>query len=269
MRFLMFVLGLSVVCAIIYFTFLFWGKGRPIHSFDHSFDLKGKPYVILPWDSEMASTPENPRWSELQSKLKNKGGTLALWIDVYRDQSGSLKALPSQFRPAPLGKLHPEVKDQGVLLSEVIKKWGNGPYVLNVHSNVENIDIQLTKEFESLPQAKALVQSEYDNVMLSTKTIRPLWSYGTSASDRMRWMTYGSLGLIEAVNFKGDVYLSPLSVRSLPAIDSKIVTEVHRRQQSVILGPLNTAADAEVALALDADGYFVTSEEALAALKIF
>lgn len=76
MRFLLVLVSLIAVCAAVYFTVLFWGQGRPIARFDHAFDIKGKPYVIVPWDSGLDVAKLRKDASGKMARV-----TVATWID--------------------------------------------------------------------------------------------------------------------------------------------------------------------------------------------
>lgn len=258
MRFFMLVFGLIATMAVIYFVVLFWGLGRTLTKFEHPFARLEKPQVALPWDSAV--------WATATDAQKSRA---ILWVDVYRAADGQLRALPSSLRPEPQDVLPKDVGDEGRALRELLASHAERPIVLNVLSSVDGIDTQLNAELADLKLARVLVQSEYDNVMQTIKKLQPMWIYGTSASDRVRWNMFTSLGLAPAVNFTGDAYVSPLSVRNLPAMNAGILKEVNRRGLTLLMGPLSTVDEVRQAQAYHPDIFFVTSIEAFTALPNF
>lgn len=259
MRFFMLVFGLLAALAAMYFMILFWGLGRTLPHFEHPFSKLEFPQAAAAWDSAIWATapPE-------QSKR------LIFWIDVYRAQDGRLRVLPSALRPEPQEVLPKNLGDEGPLAKELLQgRNSDQPVVLNVLSNVDGIDLQLHEELKDLALQRVLVQSEFDNVMTAIKKLQPMWIYGTSASDRVRWNMFASLGLAPAVTFTGDIYVSPLKVRNLDAMNSAILNEVRRRGMLLLMGPLGSVDEVRQAQAYYPDIYFVTSLDAFAALPGF
>lgn len=251
----MLIFGLAGFLGAIYFVVYFWGLGRSFPQFENTFTTMEKPIIAIPWDS--------PIWSNLSSE---KAKRVAAWVDVYRSKDGSLRALPSQFRPAPQDPVDQHLENQGPSLSEGIKPHLQRPLILNVVSNTDHIDTQINTELGPLNLKQVLVQSEYDNVMLSIKTFQPMWAYGASAADRVRWNMFASLGLTPAVTFGGDVYVSPLKVRNLNPMNISIQNEIKRRSLLLMIGPLDNVDEVRQAQAFEPAAYFVTSPEAFDAL---
>ncbi len=254
----MLVFGLIATMAVIYFVVLFWGLGRTLQKFEHPFAKLEKPQAAVPWDSEI--------WTTATEAQKAR---VILWVDVYRSKDGQLRALPSRLRPDAQDVLPKEIGDEGRNLKELLTEFTDRPIILNVLSSVDRIDTQVNDELADLKLPRVLVQSEYDNVMLSIKRLQPMWIYGTSASDRVRWNMFVSLGLAPAVNFTGDFYVTPLHVRNLPAMNAGILAEVNRRGLMLLMGPLSTVDEVRQAQAFHPNIFFVTSSEAFTALPGF
>lgn len=251
--------GFAVFALIGYFAIYFWGLGRTIHHFENPFSQLKRPLVAASWDSKDI-------WEHLGRD--RDANDFVVWIDVYRNSAGELRALPSSLRPEPQDLVAHDLKDEGPVLLEVVQKWKSHPLVFSIHSNEDNIDGQFNDLIKGENLTRVLVQSEFDNVMSAIKTLQPLWLYGVSASDRVRWMTLSSVGLAPAAPLNGDVYVTPLKVRKIEALNETIVTEAHRRQMFIIAGPLAGAGDISKAKELGVDGYFVTNLEGLKSLEL-
>lgn len=253
MRFLLLLVGLVVTLSVIYFVILFWGLGRNLPQFKHVFMTMEKPIVIAPTELDI--------WSRVGGDDK-----AVAWLDVYRSKDGQLRALPSSLRPLPQDPPDKNLQNEGVPLREALTPHLRRGLILNVVSNVDRVDEQIFEVLEPLKLSTVLLQSEYDNVMSSIKLKFPLWIYGTSAADRVRWMMFSSLQLAPAATFNGDVYVTPLKVRQLDAFNATILQEIRRRGLLLVIGPLGTAAEVQQAAVFSPDGYFVTSLEAFDAL---
>lgn len=285
MRLLSVILGLAAFFAMIYFAILFWGIGRSHPRFEHSFTALPKPLVFLSWDSPswlesvvpaatvakpLTSTKVDGNSTNAESSHASRRAGAIPWFEVYQSQDGTLRALPSRFRPQPQDLLPKNIGNEGPPLKEAIAEYLKNPGVtalspiaFQIHSNVDGIQDQFEEELIEFKLKNVMVQSEFDNIMGSIKTNRALWIFGTSAADRVRWMTYSSLGLAPAVTYTGDVYYSPMKVRKIEALNSDMTAEVKRRGLLLILGPLNSNEDVLQAKKFEADGYLVDSLDQL------
>jgi hypothetical protein len=258
MRFFMLVFGLTATCCLIYFVILFWGLGRTVQKFEHPFSKLPTPQAAVPWDS--------PIWAGLSAGQKER---VIVWIDVYRAKDDSLRALPSNLRPQPQDPSPRNLDTVGPTLKSLVETHLERPLILNVVSNVDSIDLQLDRELKDFKLPRVLVQSESDNVMQSIKKLQPLWIYGTSSSDRVRWNMFSSLALTPAVTFTGDIFVAPLRVRNFAGINAAILTEINRRGLLLLVGPLANNDEVRQAQGFNPDIYFVTEPEAFAALPTF
>lgn len=242
---LLFALFLSLV--IVYFSVLFWGLGRTLPQFSNALLEKPTPWIVHPWD-------RGENWP-LDS------GTEMLWVDVVRDAKGLIRAVPST-EVVKLDKL-PATPS----LKELSEKTKTCCLVVNILSNVEDIDHQVSNELGKEWEGRVLIQSEYDPVLTQMQSQRPFFAYGTSAPDRLRWLTYQSLHLLPAVNYNRDVYISPLKIGPNTAVSQAIVNEVHRRKRKIMIGPLHTADEALEAKKFAPDAYFLMEQTLLDALR--
>lgn len=262
MRFIALVLGIAVISAIVYFSILFWGLGRSLPHFENPFSTMPQPMVLMPWDSKLVEI-QTPGLLERR----------VLWFHVYRDADGSLKALASNQAPSAQEEVPINTSTEGPRLRDAVARWVNlNPqpgFVFQIHSNVDGIQNQFVDELKGLDLKRVLVQSEFDNVMQTIKVFQPMWAYGTSASDRVRWMNFAALGLAPAVTSRNDIYVTPLKIRNIPALSRGIVDELRRREDLLWIGPLMTHAEVEQARQDQANGYFVTTPEAFEALPEF
>lgn len=249
MRFLALLAGVFVLVAMIYFMILFWGMGRPVTIFSNEILDKPTPWIIRPWDVEL-----------------DLGPNAFEWADVVRDASGVLRLVPSELRE----QNETELAKSSALkktLREHTKEAKTCCLVVNIISNVADIDTQVSAEIPKEWDGRVLIQSEYEPVLTQLHIQRPLFAFGTSAADRVRFLTYQSLRLLPAVNFTRDVYVTPLKMSGRTVLSDKIVEEVHRRKRRVVVGPLRTENETREAKLFSPDGYFILSSEAARPLQ--
>ncbi len=181
-----------------------------------------------------------------------------IWLDVYRDSSGTLVVDRAEGGPA---------------LFQILDKLEGQRVILNIESNVEDIDRQLTQGLPAfLGKTPFLLQSRYDVVLRATKETFADVPYGSSQSDWLRMNSFSGMapwrgGLLPAAPFRGDVYIAPLRWRKIPLIKEELVTEIHRRQKYLIAGPLKTLDELHQAQRLGIDGYYVTEPSVLESLR--
>ncbi len=241
-----------VVLAMVYFSILFWGLGRPMSSFNNEFLDKPSPWVFVPWDVTLDQSP-------------NGNPTVIEWLDVVRDNEGLVKLVPSRLRD--LGDLElSKSTDLKKTLRDYFLESKARCVVVNIISNVTDIDTQVSTEIPRDWNGRVLVQSEYEPILTQLHVQRPLFAFGTSAADRLRWLTYQSLRLLPAVNFTRDVYITPLKLSGQNAVTPAIVDEVHRRKKKIVIGPLRDQKQIDEAKSFSPDGYFILTPEAARAL---
>ncbi|MBO9668465.1 MAG: hypothetical protein J7501_16830, partial [Bdellovibrio sp.] len=99
------------------------------------------------------------------------------------------------------------------------------------------------------------IQSEANVVIQAVKDLKPEWIYGTGTPDLMRLMSFDSLWVLPATQFKGDVFVAPFKILNRPAFNDDVIAEMRRRKKRVFLGPIKTEEEFNRARAYNADGY--------------
>jgi len=239
------VVGMSLL------TLRFWGLGRSPDEFDHPWFHRPAPWLILPYASK------DP---DFQTKIQAHLHTGAIfWIYVYQSKEENIFALSA---PMPLIEgAYPEadLAKAGRPLKEVLIEMKDQDLILDVESNRENMDLQISDLVGKAGNGHILIQSEFEVLLRSIKRLQPLWLYGSSEAERVRFMTFDSIGIGPATPFKGDIYVGPLKYKNLKLMTPSIMAELKRRQTRVILGPLENQADWDQAKSLGADGLFLAS----------
>ncbi|PWU14477.1 MAG: hypothetical protein C5B49_13165 [Bdellovibrio sp.] len=230
-----------------YLSLLLWGLNRHDDRFANEFLCQPRPWLVAPWNMPT------------DTQVKN------LWVDVTRDAEGILRCVPrGDGGPLPLKPGAPTLREFARKFSAHAREKF---LLVSVLANLENIDQQVSRELAAEWDERVLIQSEFEPVLAQLKILRPLFAFGTSAADRVRWLSYSSVGLLPAVSFSRDVYVTPLRLNGHQAVTASLIREIHRRQKKILLGPLATPAEIDEAHQLDPDGYFVTNDQALKALQ--
>jgi hypothetical protein len=220
-------------------TAYFWGLGQVFPRFENGFFNHALPWTVLPWT--------------FVSELR-KNEELIVWADVSRDQQ---KVLNVGNQP----------------LIEIFRQFPRHRFILNIVSNVDDIDQQVLEVTKSLQQeGRILFQSEYDVILRAMKDTYANAPYGSSQSDRMRFSVFESMapwhaGLLPATPFRGDVFITPLKWKNVDLISDEIVRELKRRQKFLILGPLHSQEELRRAQSLGADGFYIDDASVFEAFK--
>jgi hypothetical protein len=217
-------------------TAFFWGHGQVFPRFENAFFNHQRPWLILSWQSAI--------------KLKKNSETI-IWIDVARAPDQTL------------------ISDEGKLLTDVLRQFPRNRVIINIISNVTDIDQQMlavTKDLQK--QERVLFQSEFDVVLRAMKDTFANVPYGSSQSDRMRFSIFESMapwrsGLLPATPFRGDAFITPLRWKTIDLVSEEIAKELKRRQKFLILGPLFTADELKRAESLGPDGFYIGNSELL------
>lgn len=245
------IIGLSAVCLFILGMILssahFWGLSQKPKTFEHAWFQLDRPWRIAP-----LSLLEKTKPSDF------------IWIDVVRSQEQNLFAATS---PIDLTKKYwsdRELQELGFpQLKDALTRVEGRRLVLNLLSNVEGLDLQLSDLIGASGKDRILVQSEFDNLMRALKKLQPLWLYGSSQAERVRFRTFESLWILTATPFQGDVYVGPLKQKNVELLTEQVAAEIKRRGQHLIVGPLKNKDEWDQALRLGADGVFIDHEELL------
>jgi hypothetical protein len=225
MRFIGVLLGLTLVTSLTYGIIYFWGKGRTYPAYTNEFLNQKKPWVFV---------PEN--LSPLEEEIP--------WVEVEQDAQGILQVVSSKL-PFP----------------EWLEK--NKPKFMAIHvlNSKAEIHEQISSFLPKLWDEKVFIQSEIDVVLAALKEIRPRWAYGSSVADRVRWKSFDSLGLVSAVTHTRDVYVTSLSDRNGENLSDSIVDEIRKRKLFLVIGPLKTAEEVQLAQHFKPDGYIILNTD--------
>ena len=147
-------------------------------------------------------------------------------------------------------------------LKEYYEQFPQTRFVLNLVDNAMDVHVTVVDAISALnPDKRTLVQSEANVVIDSVKTLKPAWLYGTSVPDLARMLTFDSLYILPAIQFKGDVFIAPFRISKRDAFNADIIAEMRRRHKKVILGPLKSAEEYAKAQTYSPDGYIFESLE--------
>jgi len=237
------IIGTSLIILMSLGAIYFWGVGQVFPKFDHPFFEAKKPWIVVPrsLEQEIESHPED-----------------IVWLEVFRDSHGTLVV---------------DKIDSGINLTDVLAQLSSHRIVLNVKSNVEDIDRQLAELLPKfLKTTPILLQSEYDIILRSTKESLANIPYGASQSDRLRLNSYEgmapwSAGLLPAAPFHGDVYVTALKWKNVPLVDELVAREIHRRQKYLLIGPITNLDELHQAQGLAPDGFYITDANLIALLR--
>ena len=240
MRLILLTLGTFVLLGVSFLTIRFWGLGRTPEHFDHPWMQIKTPWIIVP----LALESQAPK-------------DAFLWIDVVRSKEQNLYALKDN-----LDFSRPQWSDQELAphaqeLKSVLEKERGRNLVLNIRSNVDGIDLQISDLVGKSGEGRVLIQSDYDLVIQSIKRLQPLWLYGSTTAEKVRFRTFESLWIETATPFKGDVYVGPFEQKHVTLLTETIFKEIKRRGKKVIVGPVQSKEEEDLALRLGADGVFI------------
>jgi glycerophosphoryl diester phosphodiesterase len=187
-----------------------------------------------------------------------------IWVDVVRSAEQNLYAVN---KPIDLSKKHwsdQELTAQGFAqLKDSLAETRDRNLILNLMTNADGIDLQISDLIGTSGKGRIMIQSEYDILMRSIKKLQPLWLYGSSQGERVRFRTFESLWILPATPFQGDVYVGPFKQKNVELLTEKVAQEIKRRGQKIIVGPVQTLEEYNLALRLGADGVFIDHEELL------
>lgn len=245
MRILLLSLGIIIIGGLGLFTIRTRGLSQNHSQFDHSWNSKPTPWIALPWSSEFSNHAQ-----------------VILWIDVYQSNEGVVFALKN--RPSYLKKQYNAdefAKLEPVELSSLVESLKDRDLVLNVISNKELIDEKIAGLFDARFDNHILIQSDYDVILDSLKKLKPMWLYGTSSSERVRFRTLESMWVEPAMKYSRDVYVGPLRQKGVELLSENILSELKRRKKKILVGPLSSKDEQELVQRLGIDGVFIDQPE--------
>lgn len=142
-------------------------------------------------------------------------------------------------------------------LLEIYKMFPQTRFILNIVDNVTDIHLKVTEALEAdlKPDKRTFIQSDATIILSSIKGLRPQWVYGTGVPDIVRLLSMDSMFILSTTQFKGDVFVAPLQIKSRPAFNADILAEMRKRFKPVFLGPLETDSDFAQAQEIKPDVY--------------
>lgn len=247
-----------------------WGMGQSYHSFEHPFFAGSTPLIIVKADTLSAA----------EEALKLRPDAV-LWLDVRYSREKIPFILPASrdkeflhakaqeqeknpTTPIMIGAKLSEYPWEQInefykttpALKEYYEQFPQTRFVLNLIDNVSEAHTALVdalKDFKS--NDRTLIQSDALILMTSVKELKPEWVYGTSVPDLMRLLTFDSMLILPSTQFKGDVFISPFTLKKRPAFNDAIIEEMRRRKKRIFLGPIQNEAQFAEASRLNAEGY--------------
>lgn len=276
MRVLLISIATFIVIGVLILMTRIWGLGQTFQEFPHEFFAGGTPLTVVKADS----------LDSVRAILAKKSDA-AIWIDVRvsndkvafvlapsRDEEFMVNRLKMQeanpqTRIYTGGRLSEYSWEQinefyktTPALKEYYLQFPQTRFVLNLVDNAMDVHVTVTDAIEGLnPDKRTIIQSEANVVIDSVKSLKPAWLYGTSVPDLVRMLTFDSLYLLPAIQYKGDVFIAPFKISKRNAFNADIITEMRRRHKKVLLGPLKSAEEYAKAQTYSPDGYIFESLE--------
>lgn len=240
---------ISVLTAVIMAlaSIHFWGVGQQYIPYENKFFQSPTPWVIAPWE---------------QNFFLEQKKDLILWANVYATKDHVFLVAPTSERVLKNRDREQNPSPARPLLTDLLKKFPEARFILNITDNSEDIQIQVAQVLESEKSTeRIMIQSDFNNVINSLKDLQPRMVYGSTPSDTMRLKSFQSVGILTAAPFKGDIYLAPLKLMQRSSINEGIAQELLRRFKKIIIGPLDKPEEAEQALSLGAQGLYTEKPE--------
>lgn len=132
-----------------------------------------------------------------------------------------------------------------LFLQDLLSRFAKAFFILKLHDNTRNIDLLLKRQLDAFPElsGRIILASDFDLVIRSCKKLLPQYIFSSGLGEASRILIFTNMGLPGIPNLSGDVFLSPLRKKRTPLVNSKLKQELSKRQQPLILGPLNLPRD--------------------------
>ena len=241
MRLLLIIAGVFSFLGFLHQILFFWASSQAINNFNHEFVKGGMTVSVYEAD-----------FLNLKEKFSNlKEVQLAVWLDIFADSKGQIRILEVDetnsnhhkkgqiWNPVKTGSsahAQEKIEDAAALDGKLLKTWlsqnQNTKAVLNILSNTEGIDLQISDVLEGANPSLYMIQSPYDVIIKSIRKLRPQLIYGSSSSDEFKWLFFDSMRLLPLTPFNGDVL-----VISENRLKPEIAKEIERRKKYVLVGP--------------------------------
>lgn len=272
MRIIAIILGTLVALLIIISMARIWGDSKTYTAYPMAFFTahKNSKLVIKAQDietiKEITTTwPQAIVWIDVRASRDRELFILPPTRDIellntLRDKQKETPEAPiftgGRISDYPWEQINEFYKTTPALF-EIYKLFPQTRFILNVVDNVsdvhEKVAATLTEEVK--PDKRTLIQSDAGILMTSIKGIKPQWAYGTSIPDLVRLLSMDSMFILSTTQFKGDVFVSPLQIKTRPAFNNAILSEIRKRHKPIYLGPINNEEDFLKAQSFNPDGY--------------
>lgn len=229
MRIIGVTLGTLFVFFISFLTVKYWGKSQVYVEYKHPFYNTyeaGQPIIFI-----------KPKYENLKAELEGSN-------NLYLDVSVTL----DQILVAPLEKLNKpiryhnfeEIKDKVIPIGQMAPHMkGQRKFILNLIENAHAMHEILMFNFRKYQLDKGqsfLIVGEYEAPIKALKEIAPALLYGATKPEILRLVAMQSMGLIEAVTFRADVVIHPLTIRGQAFFTETLVNEIRHRHKKIIVG---------------------------------
>lgn len=282
MRLLLISIGSIGICLSILMGTRIWGLGQAHTPFQHAFTEAKTPWIAIQANNAEEIREIVARYPESIIVLPVRvSKDFKLYLGDNRRDPEFLNAKHQQqvanpqqqilkggrISDYPLADIE-EFFGAVPLLESTLKEFPQQRFILQIIDNAEGVHVVLRDSLRPLLiNNQLLINSTADVIMTATKEQVPEWLYGSGHGDLMRLLSFESIGLEPAAPFKGDVLVAPLTILERPAINLNVVKEVRRRHKKVIIGPLSSEKDWDLAKSLEPDGYIFPNVDA--AQKVF
>lgn len=270
MRIILATLLTLIMTGFLILTARIWGLGQNFAEYQSAYFAGKTPMIIVKADT----------LQKIEDTLKLDSQAV-IWVDV-RIAKGNvpyilppsrdiefLKAKEEQQKANPTapimqgGKLSDYPWEQinefyktTPALREVYEKFPQTRFIVNIVDNVADVHTTIVEAIKDLkPDDRTLVQSDALVILDAVKDMKPTWVYGTSTPDLMRLLSFDSLYILPATQYKGDVFIAPFTIMKRPGFNADIIEEMRRRKKRIYLGPITTAEQFKSAQGYKADGY--------------
>ncbi|MFM6928093.1 MAG: hypothetical protein ACKOX6_06480 [Bdellovibrio sp.] len=247
-----------------------WGLGQVYPEYQSVFFDGKTPYIVVKADTldkvreVTTARPDAIIWADVRISK----GNVAYILPPHRDADFlNAKAAAQKANPTAQimmgGKLSDysweqinEFYNTTPALKEYYEQFPKTRFILNVVDNVTDVESTVVEAIKDLnPDNRTLIQSDANVISMAIKSLKPVWLYGTGTPDLMRLMSFDSMWVLPAVQFKGDVFIAPFKIMNRPGFNDDVITEMQRRKKKIFLGPIKNEEDFKRAANFKIDGY--------------